>query len=168
MALKSTRAHPKEHEPHEFIDTPSELDESSHAEVQMLYRESTETLRFVKSLQWKTVGATLLTDLALIFIAVFVKADASLAAKFMGITLLLTTSVIFTLIIYQFWMHNEMAKINRMQLHLSSLFKHIRAIKSSREGNIHRYTLLTFMAVAVTLGAVVVSLSLDRIVELGG
>ena len=86
---------------------PSALDDNTHAEVRALYVESTETLRFVKTHQWRTVGATLLVFLALIFIAGFVDADKSLTQKFMGITILMTTSVIFTLIVYQFWMHNE-------------------------------------------------------------
>lgn len=163
MALKSKRPTRKEEQVDDFVDTPSELDDSSHAEVRMLYQESTATLRFVKSLQWKTVGATLLTFLALIFIAVFVKADSSLTNKFMAITILLSTSVIFTLVIYQFWMHNEMAKIERMQTQLSTIFKHIRAVKSKREGNVHRYTLLVFMSVVISLGALVVYLSLNHI-----
>ena len=165
MALKSkpTGADKAGSRAPDFENIPSELDEKSHAEVRMLYRESTETLRFVKSLQWKTVGATLLTYLALIFIAGFVKADASLTNKFMAIALLLATSVIFTLVIYQFWMHNEMRKINSMQDYLSAVFKKIRSIKSAREGNLHRYTLLVFMAVVVALGALVVHMALGRI-----
>ncbi|WP_417382824.1 hypothetical protein [Gimesia sp.] len=151
-----------------FHNEPSELDDKSHAEVRMLYRESTETLRFVKNLQWKTVGSTLLTFFGLVFIAGFVDANAGLANKFMAITLLLATSVIFTLVIYQFWMHNEMRKIDRMGQQMSSLFKHIRAIKSSREGNLHRYTLLIFMSVVVALGALVVHLALARIALVGG
>jgi hypothetical protein len=143
---------------------PSALNDSTHAEVRMLYRESTETLRFIKNHQWRTVGATLLTFLGLISIAVFVKADLALTQKFMGITILMTASVIFTLIIYQFWMHNEQRKIDTMGEHMSSLFQEVRAIKSQREGNLHRYTLLIFMILTITLGAVVVHLAMQRIV----
>lgn len=163
MALKSK---PKKEMPtdvSDFENLPSELDEKSHSEVRMLYQESTETLRFVKNLQWKTVGATLITYFALIFIAGFVNADSSLTNKFMAIALLLATSVIFTLVIYQFWMHNEIRKIEIMEGHLSTVFKQIRAVKSAREGNLHRYTLLVFMAAVVALGAMVVHLSLARI-----
>lgn len=142
---------------------PSALDDNTHAEVRALYAESTETLRFVKTHQWKTVGATLLTFLGLIFIAGFVDADKALTQKFMAITILMTTSVIFTLIIYQFWMHNETRKIDAMGKHMSSLFREIRGIKSRREGNLHRYTLLVFMIVSVVFGAVVVHLALSKI-----
>ena len=54
--------------------SPSALDPQTHAEIQLLYRESTETLRFVKGHQWKTVGATLLTYLGIVFIAGFINA----------------------------------------------------------------------------------------------
>ncbi len=141
----------------------SELDDKTHAEIRMLYAESTETLRFVKNHQWKTVGATLLTYLGLIFVAGWTHAGPEMINKLMATTILLATAVIFTLVIYQFWMHNEAAKIDRMNPHMSNLFRNIRAAKSTREGNIHRYLLLGFMAVVVALGAVVVHLALDRI-----
>lgn len=147
-----------------FADVvPSALDDNTHAEVRALYVESTETMRFVKTHQWRTVGATLMVFLALIFIAGFVDADEALTQKLMGITILMTTSVIFTLIIYQFWMHNEARKLDAMGEHMSSVFREIRAIKSRREGNLHRYTLLVFMIVSVTVGAVVVHLALTKI-----
>jgi len=143
--------------------TPSELDELTHAELCMLYRESTETMRFVKTHQWKTVGATLLTFAGLIFTAGFVDANQALTDKFMAITILLTTAVIFTLVIYQFWQANETAKIETMNGQFSSLYRKVRAQKSSREGNLHRYTLLFFMITVIVLGAVVVHLALARI-----
>jgi hypothetical protein len=84
----------------------------THAEACILYAESTETLRFIKGHQWKTVGALLITYLGLIFIAGFVNGAHALANKFMAITILLATAAIFTLIIYQFWMHDEAWKID--------------------------------------------------------
>jgi hypothetical protein len=144
----------------------SHLDDKTHAELRMLYAESTETLRFVKNHQWKTVGATLLTYLGLIFVAGWTDAGPAMINKLMAITILLATAVIFTLVIYQFWSHNEAAKIDTMNPYMSDLFRRVRAVKSRREGNIHRYTLLVFMAIVVTLGAVVVHLALERIATL--
>ena len=158
---KKTDSGDTEDEAFEVI--PSELDENTHAEMRMLYAESTETLRFVKNLQWRTVGSTLITDVGLIFVAGWVKAGPDLTNKLMAITILLTTAVIFTLMIYQFWTHNEMAKINSMKSQMSNLFIRTRAMKSRREGNIHRYTLLVFMCSTVVLGAVVVNMALNRI-----
>lgn len=142
---------------------PSALDGHTHAEMRSLYDESTETLRFIKNHQWKTVGATLLCFLGLIFIAGFVHAGAAMTQKLMGITIIMTVAVIFTLIIYQFWMHNEQRKLEMMNEHMSSLFRDVRALKSQLEGNLHRYTLLSFMILTIILGAVVVNLALDKI-----
>lgn len=142
---------------------PSPLDEKTHAEAQTLYNESTETLRFIKNHQWKTVGATLITYFGLIVVARFIDAGQPLTQKFMAVTILLATAVIFTLVIYQFWMHNEGRKIDLMAENMSSLFRDVRAIKSNREGNLHRYTLLIFMILSIILGAIVVHLSLNRI-----
>jgi hypothetical protein len=146
----------------------SHLDDKTHAELRMLYAESTETLRFVKNHQWKTVGATLLTYLGLIFVAGWTHAGPAMINKLMAITILLATAVIFTLVIYQFWAHNEASKIDSMNAYMSDLFRRVRAVKSRREGNIHRYTLLAFMAVVVTLGAAVVHFALERIATLPG
>ncbi len=143
--------------------TPSELDELTHAELRMLYLESTETLRFVKSLQWKTVGSTLITFAGLIFIAGFVNANKALTDKFMAITILMTAGVIFTMTLYQFWQANEITKIDSMNKRFSNVYRSVRAHKSTREGNIHRYTILAFMVTVIVLGAVVVHWSLSRI-----
>ncbi len=135
----------------------------THAELRMLYVESTETMRFVKTHQWKTVGATLLTFLGMIFVAGFADADRNFASSLMAIAILLGAAVIFTLVIYQFWMHNELRKINALEPYFSPQFHEIRAIKSRREGTLHRYTLLIFMIIVILLGGLVVRLALGEI-----
>lgn len=134
-----------------------------HAELCMLYVESTETIRFVKNFQWKTVGATLLTFLSIIFIAGFSDAGRDFGSSLMAITILLCAAAIFTLIIYQFWMHNEHLKLDALNPMLSPEFRAIRAIKSRREAILHRYTLLSFMVIVILLGGLVVWLSLREI-----
>ena len=78
----------------------------------------------------------------------------------------MSCAVVFTLIIYQLWMYNELAKLDHMQRYFSSAFKDVRAIKSRREGHIHRYTLLIFMTILIALGATVVHLAFQRIILL--
>lgn len=163
MASTDKKTSPDEETVQPANIVPSALDAHTHIEMRALYEESTKTLRFIKSHQWKTVGATMLTFFGLIFIAGFIHAGAAITQKFMGITIVLTVAVIFTLVIYQFWMHNEQRKIEMMNEHMSSLFREVRAIKSQMEGNLHRYTLLTFMILTVFLGAVVVNIALDKI-----
>ena len=55
----------------------SSLDDNTHTELCLLYKEATTTLRFAKYFQWWTVGSTLLVFGAFIFIAKFVNADAA-------------------------------------------------------------------------------------------
>ena len=117
----------------------------THAEARILYAESIETLRFIKGHQWKTVGASLVIYLRLIFITGFVNGAHALANKFMAITILLATAAIFTQMIYQFWMHNEARKIDLIASQLSNFFRRVRSIKSAQEGNPHQYILLIFM-----------------------
>lgn len=164
MAKKETKSKEEDADvPAKNFDiVPSALDDKTHDEMQILYRESTETMRFIKSHQWKTVGATLLTFLGLIVVARVSGPTEALNSKLMAIVIILTTAVIFTLIIYQFWTHNELTKLDRMQPFMSNLFADIRALKSKKEGNFHRYTLLFFMVVVVVLGATVAHLALDR------
>ena len=161
MAIKPSEYKDDNNAPDTLV--ASELDPLTHAEFLTLYRESTDTLRFIKSHQWKTVGATLIAYLGIVFIGGFVNADLALSRSLMSITIVLCCAVIFTLVIYQFWMHNEMLKINSMQFYLSSGFSEIRALKLRKEGDIHRYLLLFFMIGLVILGALVVSLALSRI-----
>ncbi len=142
---------------------PSDLDELSHAELQMLYRESTETLRFVKTLQWRTVGATLLIFGGVIAVANMIDANRSLTNSFMAISILLCMGALFTLVVFQIWQHNEARKIEMMSKHFSSVFSAVRAKKSRVEGNIHRYLLLGFMALTIILGITVTHLALSRI-----
>lgn len=109
------------------------------------------------------MGATLLSFFGMVVIAQMVNADTVLADRLMTITIVLTMAVTFTLIIYQFWMVNELAKLTKIEKSFSTLLREVRALKSRREGNVHRYTLLIFMIAVVVLGATVVRLALERV-----
>jgi len=145
-----------------FENRPSSLDELTHAEMLALYRESTDTLRFVKHLQWWTIGSTLLTFGALIGIARMVDGNREFVDTLMWIVILLSMTVIFTLAIYQFWQHTESVKIEEISRHMSTLFVRVRRLKSAKEANIHRYLLLAFMSFAIVLGAIVTSAGLEQ------
>ena len=142
---------------------PSELDELTHAEMSVLYRESTDTVRFAKKLQWWTVGSTLLVYLALIAVAKLVGADRAFTGQLTMVAIILAMVVIFTLVVYQFWQHTELAKIEEISRHMSSLFTKIRRFKSRREANVHRHLLLAFMICAVLLGAAFTHFSLQQL-----
>jgi len=134
---------------------PSPLDDNTHAELCLLYKESADTLRFAKYMQWWTVGSTLLVFGSFIFIAKFVGADMAYAKILTGLIIFIAMAVIFTLIIYQTWQYNEQHKIEEIGKHFSSLFGKVRRIKSKRESNMHRYLLLVFMSITVVIGGAV-------------
>jgi len=142
---------------------PSALDELTHAEMSLLYRESTDTVRFAKQLQWWTMGSTLLAYLALIAVAKLVVADRAFTGQLTLVVIILAMVVIFTLSVYQFWQHTELAKIEEISRHMSSLFSKIRRFKSRREANVHRHLLLAFMICGILLGAVFTHFSLQQL-----
>jgi hypothetical protein len=148
-----------------FENTPTSLDESTHRELQLLYREATDTIRFAKHMQWWTVGSTLVLFFAFIGIAKFVGADMTYAKIITMVVIFISMSCISALIMYQFWQFNEQQKITEIGRHFSTLFKRIRRIKSTRESNVHRYTLLLFMIAVVVIGASVTYLGVIQVAE---
>lgn len=139
----------------------------AHAELLTLYAESTETIRFAKNHQWKTVGSTLLTDGALIAIAKLVAADAGSARLLFALVILLTTGAIYALVLYQIWQYNEFQKIAVIEPAMSEAFRTVRQVKSRIEADIQRYTLLAFMVTVVVFGAAVAYLGIERISAMG-
>ena len=133
-------------------NTPSELDDLTHAEMCMLYRESADSIRFAKAHQWKSLGATLLVFAGMIALARLAPGNATLTNLIMATSFLSSSAVIYMLVLYQVWQNTEREKLREIASHFSSFSQFTRAIKSSREANVHRYTLLGFMIIAILLG----------------
>ena len=144
-------------------NTPSELDELTHAEMCMLYKESADSIRFAKAHQWKSLGATLLVFAAMIAMAQLGPNNTALINLIIAISFLSSAAVIYMLVLYQVWQNTEREKLRDITSHFSSFSQHTRAIKSSREANVHRYTLLLFMMTAVLLGNVLLVLIVSPI-----
>lgn len=142
-------------------NTPSELDELTHAEMCMLYRESADSIRFAKAHQWKSLGATLLVFGAMIVLARSVPGNVTLTNFLIAISFLSSSAVIYMLVLYQVWQNTEREKLRDISSHFSGFSQFTRAIKSSREANVHRYTLLFFMIVAVLLANVVLVMAVS-------
>lgn len=149
---KPEREKPERERP--FENEPSSLDENTHLELQLLYRESIDAIRFAKHIQWWTVGSALLMFFAFIGIAKFVDANMNYAKILTALVIFIAMSSISALVIYQFWQYNEQIKIAEITKHFSSLFKKIRRIKSKRESDVHRYMLLVFMISLIVIGGV--------------
>jgi len=133
-------------------NTPSELDDLTHAEMCMLYRESADSVRFAKAYQWKSLGATLLVFGGLIALTKLVPNNAAIVNLIIAVSFLCSSAVIYMLVLYQVWQNTEREKLRDIAGHFSSYSQFTRAIKSTREANVHRYTLLVFMVFAVLLG----------------
>ncbi len=133
-------------------NTPSELDDLTHAEMCMLYRESADSVRFAKAYQWKSLGATLLVFGGLVALAKLVPNNAAIVNLIIAVSFLCSSAVIYMLVLYQVWQNTEREKLRDIAGHFSSYTQFNRAIKSTREANVHRYTLLVFMVFAILLG----------------
>jgi len=160
---ESKKPEPSEKEP-DFELVASDVDEQTHAELCLLYRESTDTVRFAKHMQWWTLGSTLLAFGAIILLGKYVGANVAYTNQLTAAVILVTMGVILTLVVYQSWQHNEQNKVEEISRHMSNLFVRIRRMKSPREANIQRYLLLSFMIFTVVLGAVLSYLGLQQIV----
>ena len=163
MAEKKKEEEPEAEEKQPFEVVESVLDDKTHAEMQMLYRDSSETVLFAKGMQWKTVGSTLVVFILLIAIAKFVSRDPMLITILKGTMIISAIGAIYMLFIYQFWQHDELKKLKSAGDHFSNLFTKLRDIKSRKESNIHRYTLLIFMISILLLGGFVTFQSLARL-----
>ena len=139
------------------------IDDEVRAELSLIYNKANDALLFVKAQQWWTVGSTLAVYATFIAIAKFINAGGPIIAKLMAMVILMTCASVFMLVIYQFWQHNELARIHAVARHFSPLFRKIQNIKSPKEGNFHRYTLLTFMIILVILGAIITYMGLDQL-----
>jgi hypothetical protein len=137
-------------------NTPSELDELTHAEMCMLYKESADSIRFAKAHQWKSLGATLLVFAGLIALSQLAPRHVTLINLIIAISFACSAAVIYMLALYQVWQNTEREKLRDISSHFSSFSQFTRAIKSSREANVHRYTLLFFMICAIVLANVLV------------
>jgi hypothetical protein len=142
-------------------NTPSELDELTHGEMCMLYRESADSIRFAKAHQWKSLGATLLVFAGMIALARLAPDNATLTNLVIAVSFISSSAVIYMLVLYQVWQNTEREKLRGIAGHFSSFSQFTRAIKSSREANVHRYTLLAFMIVAILLGNLLLVLSVS-------
>lgn len=148
-----------------FTNEPSSLDELTHAEMRLMHREASRNLLFAKNIQWRSVGATLLVYGGCIAIAAAVPPDITLKRTLMALIILLACGVIFILTMYQFWQFNEINRLRKIDASFSTLYIKINNLKSRREANAHRYTILLCMIVLVILGGIVASIAIDQLIS---
>ncbi len=143
--------------------TPSELDESTHREVGLIYEDATRTILYAKSIQWKAVASSLVMFFVVIALVRYVSNQEDYV-KILKLGVLFTgMAAISLLIIFQFWQHTELQKIVAVEKLYSSAFRAIRKKKSKLEANVHRFIILSIMIGAILLGGFVTVTSLDKV-----
>lgn len=131
---------------------PSDLDERTHSEMLMMYRECADSVRFAKSQQWHTTGGVLLLFVILGVLGTIGPRYGFFTKALVMISLVLSGGSIYSLAIYQFWQQSERGKIRMVSDRLSNILREVRGVLPPREANVHRYILLFFMIVTIVLG----------------
>lgn len=135
-----------------FEIEPSELDETTHAESLILYRDSQDNIRFAKSLQWKTLGGALAIFSLLGFAALNGERQEGHLKTLIVISWAISAGAIYAICILQSWQNTEREKLRKIVGAFSNMFRAVYRLKSRTEANIHRYILLLFMAITMLLG----------------
>ena len=127
----------------------SALDDNTHAEMLALYRESTRTILFAKTRQWRTLGAACIAHVTIVAIGHLFSLEESFHQILVILSFLVSSMAICILIIYQIWQHTEAEKIRKVTTFLSNYFLLVRQVKGRGEANIHRYILLVVMIISI-------------------
>ena len=143
--------------------SPSELDELTHAELLMLYRDSAVSVRFARERQWKLVGAALLLFTAIVAIPELVDISAFGAKGLVLAGFLIGASAIYVLVVYQVWQNAELRRMQTIGGRFSNIFAQLGGNNAAREGKLHGYIILFFMIAAIALGNTLVVLLLSRL-----
>ncbi|WP_169567110.1 hypothetical protein [Sneathiella limimaris] len=130
---------------------PSSLDDNTHAEMLALYRESTRTILYAKTRQWRTLAAACFAQIIIVAAGHLIQLDPSVHRALVIISFLVSAMAISILLIFQIWQHTEVLKIRKITSFLSGHFGTVRAVKSRVEANIHRYILLAVMIISILI-----------------
>jgi len=141
----------------------SELDEMTHRELGLIYSDSTRTILFSKSIQWKAVASSLLIFGTFMLLAKYVAHGTQFMMVLKISSIVIAMAAIFMVVLFQFWQHTEGRKLLTIESAYSNLFRRIRKFKSAREANIHRYLILLFMVGTIIIGCGITLMSLDAI-----
>ncbi len=142
--------------------TPSELDESTHAELRVLYQDSGMSVRFARERQWKLVGGTLLTFAATVAVPELVDISTFAAKGLVLASFLIGAGAIYLLIVYQVLQNTELRRMQDIGARFSSIFAELGGADAAREGRLHGYIVLFFMIALIALGNALAVLLMAR------
>ncbi|OEJ64203.1 hypothetical protein BEN30_16975 [Magnetovibrio blakemorei] len=136
----------------------------THSELLLMHKEASINLLFAKKMQWASVASTLIINAGIIIISDLPSSNLS-SNTYPALLIFMTCGAVFLLILYQFWQYNEVSRIREINKNFSSLYSKINTLKSRREGDIHRYTILFFMIMTIVLSAILSSVVISGILN---
>jgi hypothetical protein len=125
--------------------TASELDESTHAELRILYQDAGMSVRFARERQWKLVGGALLLFAATVAVPELVDISDFAAKGLVLASFLISAGAIYLLIVYQVWQNTELRRMIEIGARFSNIFAQLGGRDAAREGRLHSYIVLFFM-----------------------
>lgn len=142
--------------------TPSELDESTHAELCVLYQDSGMSVRSARERQWKLVGGALLLFAVTVAVPEVVAISAWAAKALVLASFLISAGAIYLLIVYQVWQNTELRRMQEIATRFSNIFSELGGRSAAREGRLHGYIVLFFMIALIALGNALAVLLMAR------
>ena len=89
----------------------SELDEMTPRELGLIYADSTRTILFSKSIQWKAVASSLLIFGTFMLLAKYVAHGTQFMMVLKISSIVIAMAAIFMVVLFQFWQHTEGRKL---------------------------------------------------------
>ncbi len=142
--------------------TPSELDESTHAELRVLYQDSGMSVRFARERQWKLVGGTLLSFAAIVAVPELVDISTFAAKGLVLASFLIGAGAIYLLIVYQVWQNIELRRMQEISARFSNIFAEQGGREAAREGRLHGYIVLFCMIALIAIANALAVLLMAR------
>ncbi len=142
--------------------TPSELDERTHAELQVLYQDSGHSVRFARERQWKLTGAALLLYSVTVAVPELVDISIFAARGLVLASFLIGAGAIYLLIVHQVWQNTELHRMQEISARFSNIFAELGGAVAARESRLHSYIVLFFMIALIALGNALAVLLMAR------
>lgn len=142
--------------------TASELDETTHSEMRILYQDSGMSIRFARERQWKLVGGALLLFAVVVAVPELLHISIFAAKGLVLASFLLGAGAIYLLIVYQVWQNAELRRMQYIGARFSNIFAQLGGRNAASEGRLHSYIVLFFMIALIALGNALAVLLMAR------
>jgi hypothetical protein len=139
-------------------NTPSDLDDLTHAEFVAVFADATANIRFAKEQQWRTVLYFTIGAVAVTTYGEMSRwADAKLSLYLLMIVWLFSLLSVVILLSLQWWQGAEHAKVDFIAARWSTFTQAARRRKSKLMSDVQRYTMLVSMVLYLELATIAVT-----------